>query len=80
MSRSSYKSLIVLNSDLLELHFKSQQHKEKSLAIFTNTYIYIYIYIFKRHFVKSKMYRYPLHKLSTFDLATAKQLQKQISL
>lgn len=26
------------------------------------------------------MYRYPLHKLSTFDLATAKQLQKQISL
>lgn len=78
MSRSSYKSLIVLNSDLLELHFKSQQHKEKSLAIFTNTYIYIFF--FKRHFVKSKMYRYPLHKLSTFDLATAKQLQKQISL
>lgn len=37
----SYGSLIVVNSDLLELHFKAQQHEEKSLAIFTNIYKFL---------------------------------------
>lgn len=37
----SYEFLIVLNSDLLELHFKAQQQKENLVAIFRNIYIYI---------------------------------------
>lgn len=39
----SYKFLIVLNSDLLELHFKAQQQKENLVAIFRNIYIYKFL-------------------------------------